>query len=132
MDLIIDDTPEAVVLSSFDPFRREIARTTLEALIKDGRIHPGRIEELYDKTCKEFNIEYSTSVWDVTSAKEIASLEPGMLKVPSACNLNKYLLMELINNYKGEIHVSLGMTTKDEEEKIVSLFEDNNRNNDLV
>jgi len=82
--------------------------------------------------CKEFNIEYSTSVWDVTSAKEIASLEPGMLKVPSACNLNKDLLMELINNYKGEIHVSLGMTTKDEEEKIVSLFEDNKRNNDLV
>ena len=82
--------------------------------------------------CKEFNIEYSTSVWDVTSAKEIASLEPRMLKVPSACNLNKDLLMELINNYKGEIHVSLGMTTKDEEEKIVSLFEDNNRNNDLV
>ena len=82
--------------------------------------------------CKEFNIEYSTSVWDVTSAKEIGSLDPGMLKVPSACNLNRDLLMELINNYKGEIHVSLGMTTKDEEEKIVTLFEDNKRNNDLV
>ena len=53
VDLIIDDTPEAIVLSSFDPYRREIARITLENLIKDGRIHPGRIEEIYDKTAKE-------------------------------------------------------------------------------
>lgn len=61
VDLIIDDTPEAVVLSSFDPLRREIARVTLETLIKDGRIHPTRIEELYDKTSKEMKqkiIEY--------------------------------------------------------------------------
>ena len=55
VDLIIDDTPEAVVLSSFDPLRREIARVTLETLIKDGRIHPTRIEEIYDKTCKDMN-----------------------------------------------------------------------------
>ncbi len=55
VDFIIDDTPEAVVLSSFDPLRREIARVTLETLIKDGRIHPTRIEELYDKTAKEMN-----------------------------------------------------------------------------
>ena len=55
VDLIIDDTPEAIVLSSFDPLRREIAKQTIETLIKDGRIHPARIEELYDKTCKDFN-----------------------------------------------------------------------------
>ena len=64
VDLIIDDTPEAVVLSSFDPLRREIARITLETLIKDGRIHPTRIEELYDKTSKEMNekiIEYGNN-----------------------------------------------------------------------
>ena len=54
VDLIIDDTPEAIVLSSFDPLRREIARQTIETLVKDGRIHPARIEELYDKTCKDF------------------------------------------------------------------------------
>ncbi len=61
VDLIIDDTPEAVVLSSFDPLRREIARVTLETLIKDGRIHPTRIEELYDKVCKDMHskiVEY--------------------------------------------------------------------------
>lgn len=64
VDLIIDDTPEAIVLSSFDPLRREIARITIETLIKDGRIHPTRIEEIYDKTCKEMKekiIEYGQS-----------------------------------------------------------------------
>ncbi len=55
VDLIIDDTPEAIVISSFDPLRREIAKITLETLIKDGRIHPARIEEVYDKTLKDIN-----------------------------------------------------------------------------
>ena len=57
VDLIIDDTPEAIVISSFDPLRREIARVTLETLIKDGRIHPTRIEEIYDKVSKDINAE---------------------------------------------------------------------------
>ena len=55
VDLIIDDTPEAIVVSSFDPLRREIARITIETLVKDGRIHPARIEEVYDKTVKEMH-----------------------------------------------------------------------------
>ena len=61
VDLIIDDTPEVIVISSFDPLRREIAKITIETLIKDGRIHPTRIEEIYDKTVKEMKqkiIEY--------------------------------------------------------------------------
>ena len=64
VDLIIDDTPEAVVLSSFDPLRREIARVTLETLLKDGRIHPTRIEEVYDKVCKDMKakiVEYGNN-----------------------------------------------------------------------
>ncbi len=55
VDLIIDDTPEAIVVSSFDPLRREMAKITIETLIKDGRIHPSRIEEVYDKVEKDIH-----------------------------------------------------------------------------
>lgn len=82
--------------------------------------------------CEEYGIEYSTSVWDVTSAKEITTLQPKLIKIPSACNLNKPMLQYLCDNYGGEIHLSFGMTTKEEEEKIVSFFEKNGRAMDLV
>ena len=82
--------------------------------------------------CKEYGVEYSTSVWDVTSAKEIAALHPALIKVPSACNLNKALLTFLCEHYEGEIHLSFGMTTKEEEEQIVQFFESKKRAQDLV
>lgn len=82
--------------------------------------------------CDEYKIEYSTSVWDMTSAKEITSLNPGLIKIPSACNLNKPMLQYLCDNFGGEIHLSFGMTTRDEEEQIIRFFEDNKRNKDLV
>ncbi len=55
IDVIVDDTPEAVILSGYDPFRRELARLTMEKLVNDGRIHPGRIEETYEKTVQEMD-----------------------------------------------------------------------------
>ncbi len=57
IDVIVDDTPEAVILSGYDPYRREVARITMEKLVKDGRIHPGRIEETYEKTVQDM-VEY--------------------------------------------------------------------------
>lgn len=82
--------------------------------------------------CEKFGIVYSTSVWDFSSAKEIASLNPELIKIPSASNNNYPMLDWLCDNYTGEIHVSLGMTTHDEEERIISLFEEKSRNMDLV
>lgn len=82
--------------------------------------------------CESIGITYSTSVWDLTSAKEIASLNPDFIKIPSACNNNVEMLEWLCANYKGELHISTGMTTKDEIEDLVSLFKRNNRNKDLV
>lgn len=82
--------------------------------------------------CEEFGTEYSTSVWDVTSAKEITEINPKLIKVPSACNLNKAMLEYLADHYEGEVHLSFGMTTQDEEEQIVSFFESKQRAKDLV
>lgn len=82
--------------------------------------------------CEERGLIYSTSVWDITSAKEIASLNPEQIKIPSACNLNQDLLEYLADNYTGEIHLSFGMTTNEEQENIVSFFENKNRNKDLI
>lgn len=84
------------------------------------------------KWCEEVGITYSTSVWDMTSAKEIASLEPKFIKIPSACNTHYEMLNWLCDNYKGEIQISFGMTTHEEEEKIIQLFENKDRNKDLI
>ena len=80
VDLIIDDTPEAVVLSSFDPLRREIARVTLETLIKDGRIHPTRIEEIYDKTAKDFHKKIMEYGKEATFELGITKIESGLVE----------------------------------------------------
>ena len=82
--------------------------------------------------CEEAGIIYSTSVWDMTSAKEIASLQPQFIKIPSACNIHFEMLQWLCDNYNGEIQLSFGMTSHEEEEKIVKLFEANGRAKDLV
>jgi N-acetylneuraminate synthase len=84
------------------------------------------------KWCEEAGIIYSTSVWDLTSAREIASLHPQFIKIPSACNTHFEMLEWLCDNYEGDIQLSFGMTTKDEEEQIVQLFEKNKRAKDLI
>lgn len=76
--------------------------------------------------CNEFGIGYSVSVWELTSAKEMAGLKPDYIKVPSASNLNLPMLEYLASEYQGDIHISLGMTTQEEEDQIVELMEKNN------
>ena len=73
--------------------------------------------------CREYRVGYSSSVWDVTSAQEIASLRPDLIKVPSATNLNFPVLECLAREYDGDIHISLGMTTPEEQESIVGFME---------
>jgi N-acetylneuraminate synthase len=84
------------------------------------------------KWCEEAGIIYSSSVWDLTSAKEITTLHPQFIKIPSACNTHFEMLKWLCDNYEGEIQLSFGMTTRNEEEEIVSFFEKNNRAKDLI
>lgn len=84
------------------------------------------------KWCDKMNIMYSCSVWDLTSTKEIVSLQPKLIKISSACNLHKDILEYLCEYYKGEIHISFGMTSQKEEKKIVDFFKERKRNTDLV
>lgn len=81
VDLIIDDTPEAVVLSSFDPVRREIARLSLEKLINDGRIHPARIEEMIEKSRQEVEHSIKIAGEDACDQTNIHGLHPELVKL---------------------------------------------------
>ena len=84
------------------------------------------------RTCAEFGIGYSTSVWDVTAAREMLALDPPILKVPSATNTNFDVLGVLCDDFGGQIHVSLGMTTRAEAEQIVTFLDRRGRARDTV
>ena len=81
---------------------------------------------------ENLGVIYSTSVWDTTSAKQITSINPKLIKVPSACNNHFEMLKVLRDEYQGEVHISFGMTMKEEEEEIVSFFEKTNQAKRLV
>lgn len=81
VELIIDDTPEAITISSFDPVRREIARLTLERLIQDGRIHPTRIEEMFEKSTREVNAIIKQEGEKAVLAANCGSVHPELVKL---------------------------------------------------
>lgn len=86
VDLIIDDTPEAVVLSSFDPIRREIARVALEKLMLDGRIHPTRIEELVEKARQEVDEKIKLAGEEACELSKVHNMHPELVKVLGKLN----------------------------------------------
>jgi ribonucrease Y len=81
VNLIIDDTPEAVVLSSFDPVRRETARLTLEKLVQDGRIHPARIEETFERSQKEIDEQIKRAGEEAVLDTGITDMHPEMIRL---------------------------------------------------
>lgn len=81
VDLIIDDTPEAIILSSFDPIRREVARLTLEKLITDGRIHPTRVEDIVEKVKKDIEKTIKEAGENATFEAGIFNLHPELIKI---------------------------------------------------
>jgi sialic acid synthase len=84
------------------------------------------------KYAESIGIGYSTSVWDNSSASEITQLNPDLIKVPSACNNNFEMLEILRDNYNGEVHISFGMTTQEEEGKIINFFKSKNESKDRL
>jgi len=82
--------------------------------------------------CDSYKIDYSTSVWDMTSAREVVSLKPRLIKIPSACNTHHEMMRLLCDTYGGDIHISLGMTTRAEEDGLIDLLEKKGRLKDTV
>ena len=117
------DAPHPVAANSFGATYGE-HREYLEFTIEQHK-------ELMDY-CTERDMVYATSIWDVQSLREVVILGPQYLKIPSAANTNVGLLEETCRTFGGKIHVSLGMTTRDEESQIVELFRDHGRVGDVV
>ena len=106
VDLIIDDTPEAIVISSFDPYRREVAKVTIETLIKDGRIHPTRIEEIYDKTCKDINARTIELGNDVIVELGLTKFDPELVRLIGKLNYRTSYGQNALQHSKEVSHLS--------------------------
>jgi ribonuclease Y len=98
VDLIVDDTPEAVVISGFDPVRRELAKRTLEKLMEDGRVHPARIEEVVEKMRAELNKSIKEDGEKATVELGIANLHPEIIKVLGGLKYRSSHTQNLLNH----------------------------------
>jgi ribonuclease Y len=118
IDLIIDDTPEAVLISGFDPFRREVAKRSLEQLMVDGRIHPTRIEEIVEKMSRELEDDLVKEGEDTCLKLDIHNMHPEMMKLVGRMKYRTSYGQNLLHhsvevaNLAGIIASQLGLNTK--------------------
>jgi ribonuclease Y len=118
VDLIIDDTPDAVIISSFDPIKREVARLSLERLVVDGRIHPSRIEEIVEKVTNEVNEGVWESGQQATFDVGVHGINPeliklvGKLKYRTSFSQNVYQHSLEVAHFCGVIAAELGVNQK--------------------
>lgn len=106
VDLIIDDTPEAIVISSFDPLRREIAKIAIETLIKDGRIHPARIEELYDKVSNDMKAKIMEIGNNVINELGLSKIDPEIVNLIGKLNFRYSYGQNALHHSKEVAHLS--------------------------
>ena len=106
VDLIIDDTPEAIVISSFDPLRREIAKITIETLIRDGRIHPARIEEVYEKVSNDMNEKITEMGNEACYELGVTKLDPKLVNLIGKLNFRTSYGQNVLQHAKEVAHLT--------------------------
>ena len=106
VDLIIDDTPEAIVISSFDPLRREIAKITIETLIRDGRIHPARIEEVYEKVSNDMNEKITEMGNEACYELGVTKLDPKLVNLIGKLNFRTSYGQNVLQHSKEVAHLT--------------------------
>jgi ribonucrease Y len=112
VNLIIDDTPEAVVLSSFDPVRRETARMTLEKLVQDGRIHPARIEEMHERSQREIEEQIKRAGEEAALDVGIADLHPEMIKLLGRLQYRTSYGQNVLKHLAESAHIAAAIATE--------------------